>query len=233
MRKLLKDNAERRILYHGSEFRIERPFFGGGKAANDYGLGFYCTEEELLAKEWAVTDRHDGFANRYELKMRGLKVLDLTARGMTVLHWLAILLENRVFDMRGDVLAAAHAYLRVNFAVDDAEADVMIGYRADDNYFSFARAFLNGSLSYERLCRVIRLGDLGLQVVVKSRRAFERLKFLDAVPVSREEFLSCRRRREDAARAAYVEIVSQPFDPSALYMTNIIQQGVKPDDPRL
>ena len=46
-------------------------------------------------------------------------------------------------------------------------ADVIIGYRADDNYFSFARAFLNGSLSYERLCRTIRLGDLGLQFVLK------------------------------------------------------------------
>ena len=229
---MVDNNVRRCILFHGSEFRIERPQFGLGKAHNDYGLGFYCTEDAELAKEWAVGEGHDGFCNRYELDLEGLTVLDLT-RGHTVLHWLEILLENRVFDMSGDVLSAARDYLRVHFAVDYTQADVMIGYRADDNYFSFARAFLSGGLSYERLCQVIRLGELGVQVVVKSRRAFDRLRFADAVPVPREAYLAQRTRREERAREEYVRLVAQPFDPKALYMTNILQQEVRSDDPRL
>ena len=39
-------------LYHGSVNVIRRPVFGVGKATNDYGLGFYCTEHIELAKEW-------------------------------------------------------------------------------------------------------------------------------------------------------------------------------------
>ena len=227
----IKNNGNRCIIYHGSEFVIQKPIFGGGKAHNDYGSGFYCTKELDLAKEWAVGETHDGFANRYEFDLTGLKVVDLSER--TVLHWLSILLENRVFDMRGDVIAAASQYLKANFSVDYGDADVMIGYRADDNYFSFARAFLNGALSYERLCRTIRLGNLGLQFVLKSREAFGRIRFLDAEPVARTAHLKRRLMREESARAEYVRIVAEPFDPKALYMTNILQQEIKSDDPRL
>lgn len=41
------------ILYHGSEYLIENPQFGKGSLHNDYGRGFYCTENIELAKEWA------------------------------------------------------------------------------------------------------------------------------------------------------------------------------------
>lgn len=229
----MKKNGNRCILYHGSEFEIRTPVFGGGKVHNDYGPGFYCTKERDLAMEWAVQETHDGFTNRYEFDLTGLKVIDLSAKGYTVLHWLSVLLENRIFDLRGDVIEAARDYLKTNFSVPYANADVMIGYRADDNYFSFARAFLNGGLSYERLCRTIRLGDLGLQFVLKSREAFGRIRFLDAEPARRGEYLERRLNREERAREEYVRIVAEPFDPKALYMTNILQQEIRSDDPRL
>ena len=54
-------------LYHGSEHLVETPTFGLGKKNNDFGLGFYCTESEELAKEWAVSSLRNGFANRYSL----------------------------------------------------------------------------------------------------------------------------------------------------------------------
>ena len=47
-----------RTLYHGSKDRITAPKFGFGKRHNDYGLGFYCTEAEPLAMEWAVAVDH-------------------------------------------------------------------------------------------------------------------------------------------------------------------------------
>ena len=40
------------IIYHGSKDIIEKPEFGKGNQKNDYGLGFYCTENVELAKEW-------------------------------------------------------------------------------------------------------------------------------------------------------------------------------------
>ena len=38
------------ILYHGSNHIIDKPLYGAGKKYNDYGIGFYCTENIELAK---------------------------------------------------------------------------------------------------------------------------------------------------------------------------------------
>ena len=55
----------KRILYHGSEKIISKPVFGAGKIYNDYGRGFYCTQNIELAKEWACPTQNDGFSNGY------------------------------------------------------------------------------------------------------------------------------------------------------------------------
>lgn len=48
----------KKILYHGSEFLIEKPEFGKVARHNDYGRGFYCTENIELAREWALSLIH-------------------------------------------------------------------------------------------------------------------------------------------------------------------------------
>ena len=54
-----------KILYHGSEHIIEKPEWGKGALTNDYGKGFYCTENIELAREWACTEGKDGFVNKF------------------------------------------------------------------------------------------------------------------------------------------------------------------------
>ena len=67
------------IIYHGSKYIIEKPYFHGGKATNDYGFGFYCTKNLDLAKEWSCNNNeNNGFANKYSIELSGLKILDLT-----------------------------------------------------------------------------------------------------------------------------------------------------------
>ena len=84
------------ILYHGSTSIIEKPIYHGGKENNDYGYGFYCTEYIDLAKEWAcINNETNGFANKYEIDLNNLNVLDLTSNDYSVLNWIAILLKFR------------------------------------------------------------------------------------------------------------------------------------------
>jgi len=68
-----------RKLYHGSKDIIQKPVYGYGKKYNDYGLGFYCTEDINMAKEWAATSNQNGYANCYELDCSDLKILNLNA----------------------------------------------------------------------------------------------------------------------------------------------------------
>ena len=86
------------LIYHGSEAKIKQPQFGFGNPKNDYGLGFYCTQSVELAKEWACQKNKDGFANCYELNTSGLSILDLSRSNFSILHWLSILMQNRVFS---------------------------------------------------------------------------------------------------------------------------------------
>lgn len=132
-----------------------------------------------MAKEWGVGSDRDGYANQYQLDCDGLFILDLNDPQYTMLHWLTILLENRNFEAATPLAAEAKEYLFRTFHLDYQKADVIIGYRADDSYFSFAADFINGAISYRQLCNAMRLGKLGQQVVLKSRTAFDRLVFWD------------------------------------------------------
>ena len=139
------------ILYHGSADIIQIPMLGKGKAYNDYGKGFYCTEHLELAKEWACTENTDGYANKYEIDTAGLSILNLSADEYTILHWLALLMEYRKFRISTPLMKRGADWLKTHFLLDLTPYDAVIGYRADDSYFSFARAFVNNEISLTQL----------------------------------------------------------------------------------
>lgn len=221
-------------IYHGSAMRIENPEYGKGKPYNDYGLGFYCTKDIEMAKEWSCGEDHDGFANCYEIDVTGLKVLYLNAPEYTILHWLTVLLQNRTFRLTNPIAKDAKEYLLEHFTVNTGEYDAIIGYRADDSYFSFAEDFLNNAISVKKLEKAMRLGNLGEQVVLISQRAFERIHFLNAEKADRAKYYVLRAKRDKAARMEYLSSDRKPsYGPDELYMLDIMRQGVKADDPRL
>ena len=220
-------------LYHGSDHIVEAPAFGLGKPYNDYGPGFYCTQHPDMAGEWAVGFDHDGFVNEYDFDTNGLKIVDLDAPEFTTLHWLAVLLANRWFDVRAPIANDAREYLLANFVVDLSKADVVEGYRADDSYFTFAQDFINGTISYRQLGNAMRLGELGRQVVVKSERAFSRLQFLDAQEAPRSVWLPRRERRDREAREQYFDHERNARKKGDLFITHIIDEEMGPHDDRL
>lgn len=146
-----------RKLFHGSADIVSSPAFGKGRPNNDYGSGFYCTENIDLAREWAVLRDRDGYANCYEIDDEDLNILDLSDTDYCVLHWLSVLLQNRTFSLTAPLAEEAREYIVRNFSVDISKYDVITGYRADDSYFSFAQDFLNGTISYRQLSNAIIL----------------------------------------------------------------------------
>lgn len=219
-------------LYHGSEAIIQKPEFGKGKTYNDYGVGFYCTEHIELAKEWACTESADGYVNQYSIDMNALKVLNLSSDAYNILHWLALLMNNRKFRISTPVMKRGAEWLEENFLPDISEYDIIIGYRADDSYFSFARAFINNEISLAQLSYAMRLGKLGEQIVLKSKRAFDTVQFESYIAVDHTEYYAKRKIRDSEARVSYREELERD-DIDGLYMRDIIKEEVKADDPRL
>ena len=214
-------------LYHGSPHIIQTPTFGAGNPHNDYGLGFYCTQSPELAMEWACSADAGGYANRYVFDIEGLLVLNLSDGTYHILNWLSIL------DISSDVAALGREYLARTFLPDYQDHDVIIGYRADDSYFSFASAFLNNTISLEQLEKAMYLGKLGEQVVLKSERAFSRLSFEEAIPAERTIYYPKRVARDNEARAAFRSQRRVVPHQSAVYLIDILRGGWQNDDPRL
>ena len=220
------------VLYHGSTGIIEKPIYGKGKAYNDYGKGFYCTENLELAKEWACTEGVDGYANQYEIETDNLRILNLSADEYTILHWLALLMTYRKLRLSTPVMKRGAEWLKEHFLVDIDDYDAIIGYRADDSYFAFARAFVNNEISLGQLSHAMRLGKSGEQFVLKSPKAFESIKFVSYKSADNTVYYARRKVRDDEARAGFfAELEKEDID--GLYMRDIIREEVKADDPRL
>ncbi len=226
--------SDKIILYHGSEKILEKPEFGKGKPYNDYGVGFYCTEYVELAKVWACSADHGGYANQYELDSSGLNVLNLNDEKFCILHWLSLLLRNRKFTLESGNAKMARQYLFENFPVDTNGIDLIVGYRANDSYFSYARDFLHNAISVKRLQQVMKLGNLGNQIVLVSPKAFSRLKFIGAEKAERKIYYPLRMKRDHAARDAYLlDKSGDGFNRNDIYLLDVLKESIKADDARL
>lgn len=222
------------IIFHGSQQIVEVPKFGIGKKYNDYGRGFYCTENIDLAKEWACPVKNDGYANKYTLHFDGLNVMHLTKGEFNILNWLAILLAHRKFDITSAVGSNAREYVLSHFMPDTTGVDVMIGYRADDSYFSFAEDFVNNTISLRDLEAAMQLGTLGEQVVLLSKRSFEQIDFMEYEVADYREYYYKRAHRDQNARADYArkkKNLQQLMED--IFVLDIIREDMSNGDPRL
>ena len=219
------------IIYHGSKDIIEKPELGKGNQKNDYGLGFYCTENVELAKEWACSNNEtNGYANQYEIDLSNYKVLDLREEKYSILNWMALLLKFRTFDVNTPISAQAKEYILENFYIDVENYDIIIGFRADDSYFSFAKDFINNTISVEQLAEAMRLGELGIQIVLKSKKAFDMVKYISYELAECKEYYVKRVSRDKKARETYLSGHRQNLVSDGLFVMDIIRKGLKNGD---
>lgn len=218
-------------VYHGSKQIVEIPTFGLGRNNNDFGLGFYCTESSDLAKEWAVSSLSDGFANCYILNTEYLNILNLNSPDYTILNWIAVLVQHRLFSIKTPVARRAKQYLVEHFGINVNAYDLITGYRADDSYFDYAEAFLNNAITVEQLSSAMQLGKLGEQIVIKSKFAFSKIKYEGFETAEKDLYYVLRKARDDEANQTYLDILEEETD--GLYIQDIIRGGVINDDARI
>lgn len=123
-------------------------------------------------------------------------------------------------------------WLTEHYLLDINQYDAIIGYRADDSYFSFARAFVSNEISLQQLSYAMKLGELGEQFVLKSEKAFSLIQFISSEEVPNAIYFPKRKQRDDKARAAYREELERD-DLNGLFIRDILKEGILPDDPRV
>ena len=160
-----------------------------------------------------------------------LNILNLNSSEYTILNWMAVLVDHRLFSIRTPVARRAKRYLIDNFGVNVNAYDLITGYRADDSYFDYAEAFLNNAITVEQLSRAMQLGKLGEQIVIKSKFAFSKIKFEGFEAAEKGTYYVLRKARDDEANQTYLDILEEESD--GLYIQDIIRGGVSNDDPRI
>ena len=141
-------------------------------------------------------------------------------------------MENRRFRMATPVMRRGAEWLKEHFLVDVSKYDLIVGYRADDSYFSFARAFISNEISLSQLNYAMRLGKLGEQYVLKTEKAFHQIEFKSAELADNTIYYARRKMRDDEARNAFFAELEKE-DVNGIYMRDIIREEMKSDDVRL
>lgn len=197
-------------VYHGSKDGNLKPQYGYGAKTNDYGQGFYTTPNKELAKEWAwsgYTSGNIAYVYEYGLSLSGLSVLNLTEYDS--IYWVTELIANRRLNFRdgfeNEVTQDNIKRLLSMYKLNTSNYDIIVGYRADDSYFQYAAAFVNGTIYKGTLDSALRFGELGIQVFIKSKRAFSALHQVayESVPLIYKQRFN---RRDKLAREKYSEI---------------------------
>lgn len=169
-------------IFHGSDHVIRQPLYLGGKPDNDYGNGFYTTEYEDRARSWATLNGNPDLSvvNVYELDTEELQIMDLNELG--VLAWIAEVIANRGINEENASIVGERLIKMYRPVTENA--DILKGYRADDSYTQVIEAFLLNQINLYEVERLFYKGSLGNQIFLKSKKAFEKIKWKNAYHVS-------------------------------------------------
>ena len=150
-----------------------------------------------------------------------------------VLPWLALLLEHRTLNLRSEVANAGRQYILDNFSIDIKGYDLIAGYRADDSYFQFVRDFLTNNISLNHLAEAMKLGKLGRQLVLKSRKAFDAIEYVGSDTAAFQTYYMKYKRRDKKARDEYQQLRGRTMKKDDILMIDILREEMKADDRRL
>ena len=162
-----------------------------------------------------------------------MKVLNLNGPEYNILNWLAVLTKHRTYWQNSSVSEDAKNYLQDNFYVDIDPYDIVIGYRADDSYFTFAQDFVANVISLRQLSEAMRLGKLGEQIVLKSPEAFDAVIFEGYEIADAKEYYEKKTSRDRKARMQYRTSKAVDTNINDIYMLDVMREGMKNGDPRL
>ena len=118
------------------------------------------------------------------------------------------------------------------FTPDVSGYDLIRGFRADDSYFSIARAFLSNTISLEQLRAALELGGLGMQICLKSPKSFDIIRFRESAPVDGAVYYRQRISRDDKARDMFFEMTEYVTN-GGIFARDIIEKEMTEDELRI
>lgn len=213
----------RTILYHGSASEVVVPTFGLGDDHHDYGRGCYLTDDESLAREWAVCrpENTNGWVHAFRLNDPTLKVLDFQEKG--VLAWMAELMKHREAGRSRRFTMLSQKFVE-KYGVDTSDCDIIRGWRANASYFYIVTEFVHDEIDVDILEDLLMLGGLGVQYCLKTKRAFDAVEKVIGYPqrVDYAMFNAKYSARDREARDRMDELIAGPRNRAEKVMSTLV-----------
>lgn len=153
-----------KILYHGSNMKVDKPMLLKGQRALDFGAGFYLTSSYEQAMKWAKTvTRRRGNGQAI------VNIYDLDEQRLATLHVL------RFNTADGDRLDYVVKNRRGQAVVGDY--DVVIGPVANDSTLPVIDDYMSGNYTKEEAVRRLLPQNLTDQYALKSTEALAALTY--------------------------------------------------------
>ncbi len=147
----------------------------------------------------------------------------MSSKEYSILNWITILLENRIVNLSTPIQKRAKEYLIENYMINYKDYDLIYGYRADDSYFMYARSFISNEISLNQLELAMKLGNLGYQYCLKSKIAFDNLKFNDAEIITNNIYYPKKQNRDQKAKNDFFKELEND-DLNGIFIKDIIQR---------
>ena len=154
-------------LFHTGFEVIEKPDLRIGRRNADFGQGFYLSDNEEFSRRWARKRKGSAtYLNTYLLETEGLHVKRFTRDS----EWFEYIFANRAD--RPDTLA---------------EFDVITGPIANDTIYDTWGIITSGFLQKEQALKLLMIGPVYQQAVIKTEKAAAALRFLGAAELPEAE----------------------------------------------
>ena len=157
-------------LYHGSNIAVETPCLMPVHRKLDFGQGFYTTSDFEQASRWAkrtLYRRKEGAAlvSVYQLEDYDMERLAVKKFKAADAEWLSFVTANRTGVLE------TNAY------------DIIAGPVANDQTMTVINLYLDGLYDTEETLRRLLTQNLTDQLVFKTGKAIEALRFVEAIEV--------------------------------------------------
>jgi len=144
-----------RIIYHGSQQRVEQPEIRIAKYTKDFGTGFYCTALKEQAIRWATRFPVAGYVNEFSYNEKPSLRMKLF-ENLTE-EWLDFIVHCR------------------NGGTHDF--DIVEGPMANDTIFNYVQDFIDGNISREAFWALAKFKRPTHQICFHTQDALATLTF--------------------------------------------------------
>ncbi|MBR6071989.1 MAG: DUF3990 domain-containing protein [Acholeplasmatales bacterium] len=169
--------SNKNILFHGSKNGLKEVSYNGSREKCDFGCGFYLGQSYSTTISF-VCENENSCIYSFKFSYDNLNVLKF---GCSLEWMLAICYFRGFINKYTDNKKIIEIINKIN------ESDVIIAPIADNRMFYIMSLFANGDITDLVAIHSLSASSLGNQVVIKSEKALNNLKFVEKYYVSKPE----------------------------------------------